>query len=287
MGETPVRVTFYGTRGSTPVAGDGHSRFGGQTSCVVIDHPAGPPIILDVGTGLRRYGCQLREAGVTDYQATVLLTHTHWDHVQGLPFFAPLIDPATRLDIYGPGDCGRSFPDLIPQLMSPPFFPVTPDQLPADIAFHELHDDDIGLGDVKVRARPVPHTACTNGYRVEVAGVSIAYVPDHQQPLHRPDHVDETVLELVDGVDLLIHDAQFTPELFEQRRDWGHCTAAYAVTVAAQAGVARLALFHHDPFHDDDAIDALAAGAVADAEGFPGLEVFAAAAGGTVDLGVA
>ena len=286
MGELPVRVTFYGTRGSTPCSGENLQRYGGQTSCVVIEH-AGTPVILDVGTGLRRYGCQLRDDGVTGFGATVLLTHTHWDHVQGLPFFAPLLDPTTQLDVYGPGDCGRPFPELIPDLMRPPYFPVTPEQLPATIRFHDLRDDDLGLDDVKIRARNVPHTDYTNGYRVELHGVSIAFVPDHQEPLDRPDHVDERVLELCDGVDLLIHDAQYTPEQLAQRPDWGHCTVDYALTVAKQCGAARLAMFHHDPWHDDDTIDTFAADAAASVADNPGVEVFAAAAGQSLGLGIA
>lgn len=275
-------VTFYGTRGSTPCAGAGFERYGGQTSCVVIEH-AGVPVILDLGTGLRRYGCSLGHPSPKPYEATVLLSHTHWDHVQGLPFFAPMFADDTHLDVYGPGDCGRSFPDLIPEFMRPPFFPVTPEQLPATVALHDFCDDDIGIGEVKVRARCVPHTACTNGYRIDLHGVSIAYVSDHQEPIGSPDHVDDAVLELCDGVDLLIHDAQFTPELLAERPDWGHCTVGYATTVAQQCRASSLALFHHDPSHDDAAIDELqreAAASIASS----GIDVFAAAAGLSVEL---
>ncbi len=286
MGEAPVRVTFYGARGSTPCAGAEFERFGGQTSCVVIEH-GGIPIVLDLGTGFRTYGCALKAAGVTAFRAHVLLTHTHWDHVQGLPFFGPIIDSTTSLEIYGPGDCGQPFTDLMHEFMKPPFFPITPEELPAELVFHDFCDDDLGLGDAKVRACTVPHTSLTNGYRIDVHGVSLAFVPDHQEPIGAPDFVDQRVLELCDGVDLLIHDAQFTPELLAERPDWGHCTVDYAVTVAKRAGVSRLALFHHDPGHDDVTIDALAESARAAAADTPGLDVFAAARGLTVDLGIA
>jgi len=278
-------VTFYGVRGSTPCSGPHLERYGGNTSCVVLEHRDEEPIVLDLGTGLRPYGCRIIGQGRGGYRSTMLLTHLHWDHVQGLPFFAPIHCPDSELDIYGPPEDLETFGDLVAKLMCPPFFPIEPGDLIGRVRFHCLSDDDVVVGDAKIRARPVPHTGRTNGYRVDWGGASVAYVPDHQEPIGRPRHVDDRVLELCDEVDLLIHDAQFTPRELEQRPDWGHCTVEYAVEVARQCRARRLALFHHDPMHDDDTVDGLTDGARAGAGDLPSLDVFAAAEGMTIGLG--
>ena len=165
--------------------------------------------------------------------------------------------------------------------LRPPFFPVEIEALNGEITFHDLFDDQVVVGDAKVTSRTVPHVGRTAGYRVEYAGVTVAYVSDHQAPVDGSMDVAESVLELADGVDLLIHDAQYTPAEFATKADWGHCTIDYAVNVAAQAGARRLALFHHDPAHDDDTLDALTAAAAQQGEAL-GVEVIAAYEGLTI-----
>jgi phosphoribosyl 1,2-cyclic phosphodiesterase len=250
-----VNVTFYGVRGSTPCPCDGNQRYGGNTSCVGIEVPGHEPIGLDLGTGLRFWGEQLPWDG--SFRGHALVTHLHWDHVQGLPFFVPINRPGASLDIYAPFHDDLSVAEHFDQFMKPPYFPVTLDALAGDIRFHGLGDEDVAIGDAKVRARFIPHVGSTLGYRVEIAGVSIAYLPDHQQPLDGTMSIAEGVLELCDGADLLIHDAQYTPEEFELKAHWGHCTVDYALHVGREAGVKRLALFHHDPDHQDHIIDRL------------------------------
>ena len=191
------------------------------------------------------------------------MTHIHWDHVQGLPFFPPIDRPGAHLDVYGPAQAEGPLHDVFGDFMRPPYFPVHFTDLRGDIRFHDVQDDDLEIGSAKVKVRPVPHCGPTVGYRVDWDGVSVAYISDHQAP-HSLDTVPEAVLELCDGVDLLIHDAQYTPEEFAEKAHWGHCTIDYAVLVAKEAGVGKLCLFHHDPAHDDDTMDRLLDGARAE-----------------------
>lgn len=270
-----VTVSFFGVRGSTPCPGPAMTRFGGNTSCVVVERRGEAPIVLDIGTGLRGYGLSLDAAS---FEGTVLVSHLHWDHVQGLPFFPPLLHPESSVRILGPPEPDRTFAEAFCEFVRPPYFPVELDAIPAAVSFADFDRSSLEIGSAEVTAAPVPHAGATNGYRIEWPDLVVAYVPDHQQP-DDPDEVAPSVLDLTAGADLLIHDSQFTPELLAQRSDWGHCTPRYACTVAERAGVARLALFHHDPLHDDDSVERLEAEARSWELPF---EVFAAAEGMTV-----
>lgn len=249
-----VRVSFYGVRGSTPCSSDRLRRYGGNTSCVVLEADDHPPIIFDMGTGLREYGLVVGQRD--DFEASILVTHLHWDHVQGLPFFGPLHAPDAKIDVYGPPHDQEELDAVFAGLMKPPYFPISCEELNGNVCLTTLWNESLAIGDAKVTTREVPHTGETNGYRVELHGTSVAYVSDHAQPVGS-NEVADSVLDLVDGVDLLIHDAQFTEAEFAERPHWGHCTPFYALEVARQAGAKRLALFHHDPFHDDDQVDEL------------------------------
>jgi ribonuclease BN (tRNA processing enzyme) len=213
------------------------------------------------------------------------VTHLHWDHVQGLPFFRPILHPKARLDVYGPPQRSGSLDDAFRHFIRPPYFPVTVEELYGQMAFHDAGDVDLEINGAKVRVRPVPHVGENNGYRVEMGGVSVAYVSDHQMPRDGRHAVTDSVLELCDGVDLLIHDAQFTAAEFAEKPHWGHCTVAYAVFVAKEAGAKRLALFHHDPGRCDDDLDALLAEARDLAAASSVSEVLAAYEGLTLSFG--
>ncbi len=276
-------MTFYGVRGSTPCSCDANRRYGGNTACVSIDFPGADPIVLDLGTGLRFWG---RSFGPDQpFVGHALVTHLHWDHVQGLPFFTPVLRPGSRLDIYGPppGEC--TLEEAFDEFMGPPYFPVRVADLPGDIRFHTVDHEHFAIGDVGVTARSVPHIGPTNGYRIERDGLAIAYISDHQQPLDGSLEVPDAVLELCDHADLVIHDAQYTAAEFETKAHWGHCTVEFAVAVAAQSGARRLALFHHDPEHDDSVVDALARRADERARQLGVAEVLAASEGTTLSLG--
>lgn len=275
-----VNITFWGVRGSTPCPCEANKRYGGNTACVSVEAPGLDPIVFDLGTGLRFYGdAVLAEA---PFRGLALVTHLHWDHVQGLPFFVPIHQPGSAIQICGRNDEG-SLREAFEAFMRPPFFPVRPDDLMGEIGFTDVEDTDFEWGRARVSVRDVPHTGATNGYRVEVDGVVIAYVSDHQQPTDGGP-IAESVLELCRDADLVIHDAQYEPHEFALKSDWGHCTVEFAVRVAAEAGAKRLALFHHDPSHGDDVVDRLRAEAEAFAVGTSVVEVIAAAEGLTVAL---
>lgn len=305
-------VGFHGVRGSCPCSDPALRRYGGSTASVTVDAGDGtPPVLLDLGTGCRRLGESLIERffpgeglspgapprdehdpprevtahADTRLRLSAFVTHLHFDHVQGLPFFGPALRPDVRLDIYGPAQDG-SLDDAFATFVQPPYFPVGLHELPAELGFFELADGAvIQVGPALVKAREVLHVGRTLGYRIEVKGVSVAYLADHQAPCRdgsvAPD-VSEAALELCDGVDLLVHDAQYTDAEFAVKAHWGHSTVSYAVEVAKQAGARQLALFHHDPTHGDDVLDRLAL----EAERLAGqsLRVLMAAEDMTVDL---
>ncbi len=260
-------VTFYGVRGSTPCDGHQYSRYGGNTSSVALEAPGHAPVIFDLGTGVRAYGDIITTRQVTDltanrarspYEANVLLTHLHWDHVIGLPFFTPAFRPDARISVHGPRQAEGPLGDVFGGVMRPPYFPITPDQLGADVAFIDVGNDEFALNGAKVRSRWVRHTDPALGFRVEVEGYSVTYISDHGPgcvPDDADDYVPPGVLELCDGVDVLIHDAQHTVAEYEAKRHFGHSSIDYAVHVAREAGAKRLVLFHHCPTHSDDDVD--------------------------------
>ncbi|NNN21776.1 MAG: MBL fold metallo-hydrolase [Acidimicrobiales bacterium] len=287
-------MTFFGVRGSCPVSGADYQRYGGNTSCVLIEAGADtPPVILDLGTGLRPLGEYLDSKNISNgglpdepIHAISFVTHLHWDHIQGLPFMPQANRLGSVLDIYGPSQEDRSLLDAYHRFMSPPFFPVGVWDLLSSIRLHGLRPgDSFQIGELKVTAREVPHQGgLTLGYRVDSGGHSLAYVSDHQAPLGWEDGaVSKEVLALCRGVDLLIHDAQFTSEEFEQKADWGHSTIDYAVTVAERAEVKALALYHHDPAHKDGDLDLMALSAKSLAHDDPP-RIFSATEGMQIDL---
>lgn len=248
-------VIFYGVRGSTPCSCERTRGVGGNTSCVLVDIPDSDPIVLDCGTGLRYLG-QALGISETPFRGTALVTHLHWDHVQGLPFFVPMLSEGAELTIVGPVQQGTTLMEELQSFIRPPLFPVSFDSFPGRFEVCEQSSGTFEIGSARVTIGSVPHSGPTNGYRIESGEGSVAYVPDHQQPELGSTDVADSVLALCDGVDLLIHDAQYDAAEFGAKSDWGHSTAAYALEVARQAGVKRLVLFHHDPTHDDRWIDA-------------------------------
>lgn len=245
--------------------------------------PGEHPIVFDLGTGLRYFGHHV--TADDPFQGSCLLSHLHWDHIQGLPFFTPLLVEGAEVDIYGPvQDEGDTLAGVFSDTICPPLFPVELEALPGTVRFHEVSDSSFTIGAADVISRVIPHVGTTVGYRLEWNGRSVAYLSDHQMPLDGSMSATEGALDLCRDVDLLIHDAQFTPDEFAQKRDWGHCTIEYAVWLAAEAGARRLALFHHDPSHGDAQLDVLSDEGAAMGERV-GVEVFAAREGRTVAVG--
>ena len=255
-----MRVTFCGTRGSTPSPGPEFVRYGGNTSCVAVSHEdgAGPSLLLDAGTGLRRVQELL---GDRAFQGTLLLTHLHWDHVQGLPFFPSGDRVGSRVSLLLPSDGELGPVELLSRMMSPPFFPIGPSQLRGDWDFDYVADGAFEAEGFSVVARDVPHKGGhTVGYRVSDGRTSLAYIPDHCPTAlgSGPEEVGEyheTALELACGVDLLIHDSHLRAEEVEAEGSFGHAAAEYAVRLGELAGARQVALFHHRPERTDAEID--------------------------------
>jgi len=284
----PVRISYFGVRGSCPCSSEEQRRYGGNTSCVLVEVDGEPPLILDLGTGLRalghHLGRSLRASGLP-LRATALLTHLHYDHVLGTPFFPPMRDPGALLEIYGPSQDADTLHATMAGMVRPPFFPVDLTGFRGELRFCDLEPGStLRLGAITVHARPIRHVGTTLGYRIEADGAVLAYLPDHQAPLDRAE-VEDEVRALCEGADLLVHDAQYTDDEFAELADWGHSTPGYAVRVAAEAGVRRLDLFHHDPVHTDDELDEMLASARAVSEAIGGPEVHSAHEGDVVEVG--
>ena len=257
-----MRVRFWGTRGSVPTPGPSTVRYGGNTACVEMRTAAGTFCILDSGTGIRELGLDLVRRG-KPVAAHLLLGHTHWDHIHGFPFFTPAFMPGNDVVIYGARDLDRSLRDVLAGQMHYTYFPVPLGDLRAKINFTELEEGEIELEDAVIRTHYLNHTAVCMGYRIEADGASMAYITDHEPYGMCEDGLrrgfvhggDRRLIDFVRGVDLLIQDAQYTPEEYVIRRGWGHGSADYVTDVAIDAAARRLALFHHEPTHADSDID--------------------------------
>ena len=255
-------VRFWGTRGSIPTPGSNTAIYGGNTSCVEIRTDDGTLIILDCGTGIRELGLQLLKSGSFPERMYLLIGHTHWDHIHGFPFFTPAFLPKTELNIYAPAGFRNSLEDSLAGQMQYSYFPVKLQDLPSRIHYTELEEGFFRIGDILVETQYLNHTAPTIAYRITSGGATLAYVTDHEPFWNSPGPVfhhpgDQRHVEFLKGADLVIHDAQYTTEEYSTKRGWGHSPIDYVTDVAGAAEVARLALFHHDPTHDDTTLGRL------------------------------
>lgn len=279
-----MRLTVCGTRGSTPSPGPEFDRYGGHTSCVALAHDGRPPtLVLDAGTGIRR---------VTDlldgrpFHGSILLGHLHWDHTQGLPFFAAGDRPDSRVDVYAPAQGDTA--EVLTRFMSPPHFPITPAELRGQWSFHALEPGRHHIEGFEVLALEIPHKGGrTFGFRVSDGRATIAYLSDHCPTAFGPgpDGLGErhdAVLALVRGCDVLLHDSQYTDDELPAKAAFGHASAGYAAALAAEAGVRRLLLFHHDPSRTDEQVDKISVAFGSFISGGPAVE--AAAEGMVFDL---
>ncbi len=286
-----MKVRFWGTRGSIAKPGPTTVRYGGNTSCVQVTTDGGTLLVFDCGTGAHALGAHLMATSTGKIRGHLLLGHTHWDHIQGIPFFAPLFVPGNEWDIYAPAGLGAHLRDILAGQMEYTYFPVSLDQLGATIRFHELREESFIIDDVKISTLNMNHPALTLGYRVEADGCSLVYATDHEPHGHEAATScmtevcevhpgDQRHGAFIQGADLLIHDAQYTAAEYPQKVGWGHSTLEYVVDMAIGAKVGRLALFHHDPMRTDEAVDALVAQATERVSGAgASLGVFGAAEG--------
>jgi phosphoribosyl 1,2-cyclic phosphodiesterase len=248
-----VEITVWGCRGSLAVPGPDTVRHGGNTSCVEVELQDGTLLVLDAGTGVRPLGLHLAEHRGPIH---LLLTHLHLDHLEGLAFFTPIWTAGSEVHIWGPRSSLESLKDRIARYFSPPLFPIDIHDIPAQLTFHDAPEEPWTIGGAEIEAHPVSHPGPTLGYRITGDGVSLAYVPDHEPALSgdletlAPEWISGYAV--ADGVDVLLHDAQYLEREYEARAGWGHSSVAAAVAFARAVGAGRLVLFHHDPLHSDD-----------------------------------
>jgi len=280
-----MKVRFWGVRGSIPVPGRSTNRYGGNTSCVEVQPRGAPPIIIDAGTGIRRLGKALMDGELADGgSASILISHTHWDHIQGLPFFSPFYKRGNKIDIYARQREDVHLQAVFSAQTEAPYFPVSLDSLEADIQFRELVEGTrFELGRATISCTRLNHPWIAMAYRIDVDGASVVYCSDtapfadvlleHEFVAKPPvlgaplepttaaklAEMRAGVVALCRGTDLLIYDTQFTREEYRQRPHWGHSTPDDALGIAREAGVARLCLFHHAPSRTDDQQDAILA----------------------------
>jgi phosphoribosyl 1,2-cyclic phosphodiesterase len=261
------RLTFWGTRGSIPTPGPQTMRYGGNTACISITGSDGRLLILDAGSGLRPLGHELMSARGRTLAADILLSHTHWDHIQGLPFFKPLSAKGNRFCIFGAAQAGVPLEEILRRQMDPLVFPVPLEALAAKLDVFDIIEGEVPLSDFRVRAFRLRHPGTTFGYRLGPAagGREIAYVTDNELGPGGTYPVSEDwrrrLVQFLAGTDTLIHDAMYSDQFVQVRGGWGHSTPRQAVDLASEAACARLILFHHEPEHDDATLDQLLADA--------------------------
>jgi CheY-like chemotaxis protein/phosphoribosyl 1,2-cyclic phosphodiesterase len=260
-----VHLRFWGTRGSIATPGPSTNHFGGNTSCVEVVTNSGQRFIFDCGTGARPLGAHLMATAPKPITAAILLSHTHWDHIQGFPFFAPLFVPGNRITVCGPQGAHSSLPDVLSGQMEFTYFPVELSQLGANIYYKDLTEGTHDCDGVRISTQLLNHPATALGYRIEADGASLLYLCDHEpfwEPLWHSDSEPgklESILHdgdrrhaaFMENADVVIHDSQYTPEEYPAKKNWGHSTYSYVVQIAAAAKVKRLFLTHHDPTHSD------------------------------------
>jgi len=273
----PARIRFWGVRGSIPVPGKSTVRYGGNTSCVEV-RADGEIIILDAGSGIRLLGLALdKEFGNRSMKLTLLISHTHWDHIQGLPFFSPAYNQKNLIRVLGYEGARAGLAKILASQMETPFFPVSLRQLPSHLAIEELKEMEFRVGPVEVRSKFANHPGICVGYRLSTSSGSIAYFPDNEPYeelkllLASRDGISEEeardfagaergkMIDFLSDCDVAIMDTQYTEEEYAKHVGWGHSPVESVVSLALEANVGKLILFHHDPNHDDQMIDRMLA----------------------------
>lgn len=285
-----MNVRFWGTRGSIPTPGSDTLKFGGNTPCVSLTTPQGSLIILDCGSGMRELGRSLLSSGHLPLDGYVFVSHFHWDHIQGFPFFAPAFIPGNHFRLFASQELQERLEVVLAGQMEFEYFPITLDRMEATIEFEELRQGPRSLGDFQVQALQLHHTLPCMGFRLDSGGRSVVYATDVEPEAGLPANGrfdltqgrDRELVQLAHGADLLILDGQYTMDEYRRSVGHGHSPIDFAVQVATAAGARRLALFHHDPTHSDEDVERMVAAAREMAG--PDLQVFGAAEGQEVAL---
>lgn len=273
-----MEVTFWGVRGSYPVPGPKTVRYGGHTSCIEVRSARGACLVVDAGTGMRELGKKLaaEQVGHASWEHHVILSHVHWDHIQGLPFFEPAYVGGTAIHVYAPRAAADELQQVIGGITRHEFFPVPLEAVPADFEFREVTPGvGISIDDFELMPMALNHPFGAVGYRIEADGTALAYVSDtapFDRMLHKQhftaapetpnaadrrllDKMRATLVEVLQGVDTVIYDTHFTSEEYERFPHFGHSTPEHALEICREAECRRLVLYHHAPSHDDDQMD--------------------------------
>jgi phosphoribosyl 1,2-cyclic phosphodiesterase len=286
-------ITFWGTRGSIPTPGPQTARYGGNTSCVAVEGGKDELVILDAGSGIRPLGRQLHTSGNGNggMSADILVSHTHWDHIQGLPFFQPLNVKGNSVRIYGSAQEGVGLESILDRQMDPMVFPIPLRALAAELTVTEIAGGAFEIDGFTVEAFRLRHPGTTLGYKLVPVrgGATMAYLTDNELGsggnYDVPADWRRQLVQFLGGVHTLIHDGMYSEELMAQRSGWGHSTPKQAVELAAECRASRLILFHHEPEHDDGMIDRLLAKTQQEAKHLaPRLTVDAASEGMQLNL---
>src|SRR6476660_2926955 len=270
----PARIKFWGTRGSIAVPSPETLRYGGDTTCMEL-RADGEIIVLDAGTGIRPLGIALdREFQTRPIKLSLLITHAHWDHIQGFPFFKPAYDSKNEIRIFGFDGAGATFREIMTEPMKSPFFPISMRELSARMDINKLNEMKFSLGKLDIHAVFVNHPGVCAGYRIFTSGGSVAFLPDHEpyefflhsargkelsaeQARQIAAEQHAALIQFLRGSDILILDSQYTDQEYTTHIGWGHGSISSAVSLAFEAEVHTLLLFHHDPSHDDETVDTM------------------------------
>ncbi len=277
MTENPVQIKFWGVRGSIPTPGPRTLRYGGNTACIEVRFPGQPLVILDAGSGIRELGKELMQQA-TPVEAYIFISHFHWDHIQGLPFFKPAFKAGNSFTIFGCDEPHLPLNEIISMQMKPTFFPLAIEDMKAKVRFRAIREETLQLGELVVSTKFLNHPGYALGYRFYFRGKSFVYISDNEPysgfapQTHNasPKTIEEAfetlvedkdaaLVEFIRGADLLIHDTQFFPEEYREKITWGHSPYNYTVDLAIRGEVRQLVLFHHDPDHSDETIDRILA----------------------------
>ena len=263
-----TRLKFWGVRGSIPSPGPSTLRYGGNTSCLEVRNED-RFFIFDAGSGIRELGNSLLNSG-QNIKGHIFISHLHWDHIQGIPFFTPAYIPGNEFTFYSAKDVNSGLKELISSQMDSVYFPVEMDDMCAELQFHALQEGRFEVDNIPVETIFVNHPGNALGYKLYLDDTILVYISDNEPFESAPaenadDYIgedgNEKLIEFISGSDILVHDAQYTPEEYESKVTWGHSPYDYTVNLALRAGVKKLFLFHHDPMHNDEKVDEILAGA--------------------------
>lgn len=261
------RNTFFGVRGSIPTPGKNTVKYGGNTACHFLE-VGDKKIIIDAGTGIRELGSFIMQNMKPPFEFDLFISHTHWDHIQGLPFFTPIYIPGTKINIYGPVNYSDSLENIVGNQMTYSYFPVNFNELKAELSFFDLTEKELDLGELKVKSKYLNHPVLTLGYRFEYNGKAFTtcydtepysndFSPEDEdifaEAQHTVDEMQNKLKNFISGSDLVIYDSQYMKEDF--MKGWGHSTVDDAVNNSLDAGVKKMAIFHHDPKRTDDQLE--------------------------------